>query len=369
MRTPMSLRVATLLALASSGCYSIVNPDKIKPTAAALCATVVDALLAKSAGCFHSPRAWIEATGGGADCAAYDRAVAAGRLQVDPRQLDPCVADIAATDCLTLFAASGSGPPGACAQLVVGTVQVNGSCYLDNECASGGYCGGLTCPGTCTRYGATGDPCGTAAYPRCGPTLTCLSVGAAKTCESYLTAGADCSLNTSGCGGGLACDTSSPTPSYKCVAALGASCAGPGGCPVPGLVCVGYTTVTAGVCRVAKSVGDATCIVGQRECAYGAYCAGTAVGATGTCTAYPSTMNASFACGVVHGELVDCIGGYCSFPGSVLVGACTSYVPLNQPCDTAYLPDPSVQCGRASNGYFCDPTAPNACRHYACTEP
>lgn len=367
MNTPLALRAAALLALASSGCYSAVNPDKIKPpqTPSAICTGAYDQLLAKSAQCFHSPTEWVDATAGTPACADYDRAVANGRIAVDPGKLGACQNEIAAADCLTLFATPATGAPGACGQLIQGQVQVNGACYVDGECVGGTYCRGLTCPGTCTSYGGSGAPCGTATDPFCGAGLTCL--GPAQTCQPYLSSGADCSANRGACAPGLVCDTSTlPTPSLTCVtAAPGVACAGPGACPVPGLVCVGYTLTTPGNCQVAKGVGRA-CIVGQHECAYGAYCAGSAVGATGTCTLYPSTLNASFACGVVLNELVDCIGGYCAFtsPG---VGSCVSYIAPSQLCDISYPLDSSVQCGRFDNGYWCDPGG--SCRYYRCTEP
>jgi hypothetical protein len=369
MRPLESLRLAALVGLATAGCSSAVNPDKIKPTASAICTEGFSALLAKSAECFHSPPAWIASTGTAPDCAAWDRAVAAGRLRLDPGQLTQCLSDIAAVDCLTLFA-SASALPGACTQLVVGQVQESGGCYLPDECASGTYCDlGTACPGTCRRYGGPGAACGGGADAWCRSDLACIDNSGTSTCQAYLGANADCSANRLACAPGLVCDTSStPTPSLKCVTATtGTPCSGPAACPVPGLVCAGYTATTPGTCRVAKSVG-AACVVGNRECAYGAYCAGLAAGAPGTCIAYPSTLNASYLCGVVLNELVDCIGGYCAYsaPGT---GSCASYVPTSQACDLAYPLDPNVPCGRWSKGYYCDPTAPSVCRYYRCTEP
>ncbi len=363
MRTPESLRLAALVGLAAAGCSSAVNPDKIKPTASAICGEGYAALLDKSAQCFVSPPAWIRATSPAPDCAAWDRAVAAGRLHVDPGQLTQCLSDIAAIDCLTLFATAASGLPGACAQLVTGQVQEAGSCYLSDECASGTYCDlGATCPGTCTAYGGPGAACGATGDPYCRTDLACIDAGT-STCQSYLGTGADCSSNRFACAPGLVCDTSSAAPTLKCVtAAVGVPCSGPEWCPVPGLVCAGYTAATAGTCQATKGVG-AGCLIGNRECAYGAYCAGTTVGTPGTCVAYPSTLNASYACGVVLNELVDCIGGYCA------AGSCVSYIPTAQACDIAYLPAPDVQCGRWSKGYYCDPATPNVCKYYRCTEP
>lgn len=363
MRTPMSLRVATLLALASSGCYSIVNPDKIKPpqTPSAICAAVYDQFIARSVECFHSPIQWVEATGGSPDCKAYDRAVASGNLEVDPSKLGQCQRDIAATDCVTLFLSPESGAPGACAQLVTGKVPESGSCYLEDDCVSGTYCGGLICPGVCTRYGGSGAACGTLADAACGPGLACI----ASTCQSYLSLNGDCSANTSACAPGLWCD---PGTGRCSSAGVGTSCPGPEGCPVPGLLCAGYDKALslAGTCQVARGLGTA-CTVGRRECAYGTYCAGSAILTTGVCTLYPASLNQSVPCGLLMNELVDCTGGYCSFVGAAVVGSCVSYIAPNQTCDTTYPVDASAQCGRRSNGYWCDPLG--TCRYFRCTEP
>lgn len=373
MRTPESLRVAAVLALASAGCQSAVNPDKIAPVlASTVCSSIYDKVLTRSTGCFKAPRAWIVATSAAPDCAGYDVSADASRMQVDTGKLDACLNDIGAATCYDLFGAPGVGLPGACAQIILPQVPFAGTCYLNEECVQGTYCGNLlACPGTCKRYLAQGATCGSAAAP-CDPSLVCRylsSTAAARTCEAYLAPGADCSKDPNACATGYSCVYSAATvPQYQCtVQAAGGPCQGPEACPVPYYLCIGYnnlvTPIVLGTCQVPKGVGSG-CTVGAGECPYGAYCAGPA-GASGTCTIYPSPPTVAGTCGSVNGERVDCIGGYCN--GT----ACAPYIAPGQTCSTTFSPDPSVQCGRVQNGYYCAGTSPNpgTCASFLCREP
>lgn len=369
MRASPSLGLAALLALAGAGCGSIANPDKIKPVlASTVCTSIYNAILNRLEGCFKSPKDWIQATSPVPDCAGYDTAAVSGRMQVDTGKLDTCVNDIAAANCYDLFNGGLNLPGAACPVILLPQVPVGGVCYMNEECTTGTYCTDfLACPGTCRRFSGQGFACGGSGQAFCDPSLVCRTSGAAgataTTCELPLLTGADCTSAQNGCGPGNYCKFMGATalPAYTCQPQVGATsaCQSQAACLVP-FLCTGSATTT---CQLPKAAA-AACTVGNHECGYGDYCSGGAAGTAGTCVRYPSPPSGLNTCGVVNGEYVDCIGGWCNS------GQCATYAPVGGSCNPSLTPDPNVQCGRLQMGYYCAGTGTaGTCASFICREP
>jgi len=223
-----------------------------------------------------------------------DKAIADGRVAIDGGRLGACTAAIRATDCSQFF---GKDP--ACDNVVVGKIAVGAACTDNAECVPGSTCARAMnnsgCPGTCTALPTAGQPClagrcalgfycGSGANPvcaaqlgngspcaneaQCARGLTCRepSVGAAKICRAYGSAGQPCGgFLGHDCAAGLDCD-GSKTPAV-CVARVGAGqpCRSSGSC-VDGLLCIG------GTCGQPLGVGASCSPQGGTTCAFGLVC-------------------------------------------------------------------------------------------------
>lgn len=113
-------------------------------------------------------------------------ALDAGRLRFDA---------LLAAQCLEELPGPCGPPPSSCAQALVGTVPVGGTCFGSNECATGLKCVGDACPTTCQP-----PRCGEAVELSdggCEPSVACdggCPRGLAQTCEA-----------AAPCGDGLRC--------------------------------------------------------------------------------------------------------------------------------------------------------------------
>ena len=116
----------------------------------------------------------------------FSAGVSAQRLQYDPQ---------AAADCVNAFAhGSCSRRPDACDAVFTGTVAPEGSCLINDECQSGGYCNiySNACPFRCNAYQPIGATCNWSDR-QCDPAAAnCRSVGASSTCVARKGVGETC---------------------------------------------------------------------------------------------------------------------------------------------------------------------------------
>jgi hypothetical protein len=272
----------------------------------------------------------------------YQQAIAAGTLRYDAANAQACIDALEALGC----GFTTSRTPAACDALLVGLVANGGACSINEECAGDAYCANATtCPGTCQPRVGAGAAC-----PDDEACTTGLRCGSAHTCVAPALEGAPCQGSTgTDCAGGVICIGSSGTTAGVCrTPETVFSGALHGACNVPaGQFCTsGLSCVVAGITSMSCEVGGIA--IGQAchtalpdACAPGAFCGDTNVNTQdfdGTCMALPS---AGAACAMVpfgpscapglHCDAGTCrethvIGGSCTTNGECFSGHCAGTV-------------------------------------------
>jgi len=101
---------------------------------------------------------WLTAQGEDGDVPALQSAIDDGRVDYDPSQVEPCLAELEGLGCD--FSSARALSRGVCEKIFTGTVEVGGDCDVDQECEGVAFCQkGKSCPGTCARLLGPGDPC------------------------------------------------------------------------------------------------------------------------------------------------------------------------------------------------------------------
>lgn len=267
------------------------------------------------------------------DQAAFQNAVASGRLQYLPEQ---------AGDCLDAYAqGSCTEEPAQCQGIFQGLVPPDGGCLLEEECDSTGYCYTYqnTCPFVCRPYRVLGESCDgytTLCEPEVGSCQTndagVRQCAPAKIenepCDSYLDCREDLVCSNGVClpryaTKGEPCGVEGPYPlcrqEYFCRqdpappggeaapgtcqprAGLGGACTGPGSC-LPNLRCsAAYQT---GVCITKGAEGDVCTFSG--DCQDELFC----LDRTSRCTLLPADGGDCTA----RGSSYQCAPGFfCDF--------------------------------------------------------
>jgi hypothetical protein len=271
--TLAGLGAALLVAVALGSCDSSPNtpsPDgPYRLSAMAFCAQERVQTAAFSARCLGGSAAdWKAYRDAYMPCSRFDELIAAGTVKYHPELAAGCLeAQSADRDCST--------PDNFCfVKTFEGLLPANAPCHNDYECPANGACwapdefglnacvqnvcvtlgdkvgdpcttlpfcypGVVTClAGTCVAYGRSGDPCGIASEPACGPGLRCDLVSAkcmplAKgshcgsdfdcfgteycnngDCSPRIAVGSSCNGAPTGCVGWAACDEQT----FMCVA-------------------------------------------------------------------------------------------------------------------------------------------------------
>jgi len=260
-------------------------------------------------------------------CTSGRAAVEAGRLAYDPIRARACAAasvgDCNTIDAFALHTSTSWASGDACQGVVTPQVSLGAACHANStryssECKNG-FCGGTTCPGTCTAYPKVHESCDQ--NKPCDPTVHVCSAG---TCEVYTKRGEACTANSI-CGGGLVCALDAPTPVCAEVRSLGQDCQWPSQCSGD------FTTCSQNKC-IEVFVPDTPCP--SNICPDVAYCDRTTL----TCKARkPTNGDCSDSDGVWCVE-----GNYCSSASK-----CTPYGRDGEACPCA-------------DNYWCD--ASNKCR-------
>ncbi|MBK6687492.1 MAG: hypothetical protein IPG45_23675 [Deltaproteobacteria bacterium] len=110
-----------------------------------------------------------------------------------------------------------------CAGMVSGSGTAGAACPLAQACSDGHYCGGATCPGTCTAFLGNNAAC--TANDRCQAGFYCDVIG--RRCLAVAGAGQSCGLSMSGnsCAIGSHCDLTNPAaPVCRPVRGRGQGC-------------------------------------------------------------------------------------------------------------------------------------------------
>lgn len=157
--------------------------------------------------------------------ANFEQIANSDKVEIDVDSIDPCLDAINAARCEVLLDSAG---PEACIDIFRGTVEENGECALEAECADG-YCVGVEAErcGGCVPYAQENEPCGGDVV--CAPGLNC----GVDVCErpapppAAPKAGDSCSPQT-GCGNpvytGLICLSETSTCVEVSVVNLGETC-------------------------------------------------------------------------------------------------------------------------------------------------
>ena len=234
-----------------------------------------------------------------------------------------------------------------CAGMVSGSGAAGAACPLAEACSEGHYCGGATCPGTCTAYLGNNAAC--TANDRCQAGFYCDVIG--RRCLAVASAGQSCGLSMSGnsCGSGSYCDLTNPAaPVCRPVRGRGQGCGTDDECIAsarcilsrcsagePGDGCQeqedcrpGGRCVT-GRCATPLALG-APCSDTTPPCVEGAGCEG------GTCTITPRAGQ-------------PCPGSEC-YLGRCVAGSCVSLEPDGASCSAAdeCLPDRRCEAQRCT---------------------
>ncbi|HUH04963.1 MAG TPA: hypothetical protein VML75_23360 [Kofleriaceae bacterium] len=214
-------------------------------------------------------------------------AMDAGILSYDAAQAGRCLDALRTTGCSTLFDSNDLFE--TVCQPFVGSVQANGVCFSDMECAPpGSRCeqpgcdGAACCAGSCVAPAPLGGDCTTDRL--CPPGAHCVQGAANAVC----TTGEDDSV----CNSDSECDAD-----HHCQANL---------------------------CRPDVAT-DGACDR-DRQCGGNDRCVGETAGASGTCRTVDSV---GAAC---DGECLGCL--YCDRPDPSQLGTCTARTELGDPCTT-----------------------------------
>ena len=350
-----SARIA--LVLVTAGCSG--NKGLGGDTASTFCDSYWHALTSKFVSCRGgSIAAYNEVIQTVDICGGLSTDLALGKVTYSPQRGQACLSEIAALDCGTL--ASGGSAPADCTKAFTGTVAAGSTCYpvppgLAQECAPGNHCVTETqCPGICQPDGALGTACSSG--DQCAPPLICSFNGSGTTCMAPppdTQVGAACG-STSQCFSGnvrLICEGSSgPLDGYSAAGATTAGtcqkplatgpCSQDSDCSTNN--CVLASGATTGTCTPGKVIG-ASCVPGQTQCGFGAYC-----GATNKCVDLPTVGQ---SCAGNAGEGRSCANGVCNS----LTSLCVPFLAAGQTCtgEDSQCDGFNTQCG--SSG-VCLPT-------------
>jgi hypothetical protein len=181
---------------------------------------------------FGDSRSWWGTENIDGFCSAGRAAIAAGRLAFNPLQAEACVAR-SVNGCEEIeafqYGVRSTADTSPCRGVVVGAQPQGGQCYAESthyasECAEG-YCGGGTCPSTCTAYAQDGQACN-----QTSPCSLGSFCNANNKCERQLKLGADCTAGL--CETNLSCaHETQPTPLCVLKRSLGEACQWTSECP------------------------------------------------------------------------------------------------------------------------------------------
>jgi hypothetical protein len=104
-------------------------------------------------GCEASLTAQVEDS----DFAYIQDSIDMGRTSYDGSHVQACLSSIEGVGCeIETMRSLGTG---ACAEIVVGTVEEDGACAIDEDCAPGLRCDAVDCPGSCVPPRGPAEPC------------------------------------------------------------------------------------------------------------------------------------------------------------------------------------------------------------------
>ena len=256
-------------------------------------------------------------------CKDMVQAVAAKRATYDSKKGQACLDELKGIACADV--ATFGGPNDPCVTAVAGTVSNGGSCYSDNDCQSGSFCGGVSgvnCPASCSAYAQKGGDCSQG--QSCAPSLSCNG----STCQAPIAKGQPCGGTSNNfCDSGLYCDGVNGVAGVcQTTKAKGESCTGPSQCQM-GLTCI------SGSCAAIQGVGD-TCSA-DSDCGFLTYCK------SGNCAEWPGVGG---ACGMTSGQsFAGCLGSWCNITDQTnYTGTCKAYLKLGDSCTAG-----SGSCGNA----------------------
>jgi hypothetical protein len=269
-------------------------------------------------------------------CAAWEPAVAEGRMQFDAAaDSAACVAALRAMTC------DAGGLPAVCDGVLFGLRADGESCSFVaettgfSECGRGSACvgellGAAACEGTCVKRGLIGQAC-SGAQP-CAVGYTCTVNNG---CAPKGSAGSACGLSSSPeCAEGFYCSDILSGGTCTAHKPTGAECSGQlSECAAPN-ICDRGAALT-GTCEVPMKPGDA-CVVDEFECGSGfSYC-----GSDMKCHALATIGE---PCTTEDGE-----GTYC------LLGECDETLPTPV-CKTFEVGDPCTHTAECPPGSLCLP--------------
>jgi hypothetical protein len=266
-------------------------------------------------------------------------AIATGTVVYHPELAQACLDTLRTQACYERRGGS------ACDAVYEGRIPDAQPCDLDRQCVSG-RCepSGSACPrGVCRHVPAEGEACDpSGARPRCARDTRCAPTpGGGDACVPQLVQDAPCDVgDLDACIAFLVCVPSAPgSRAGTCGpgrGALGAPCAGGGGCAA-GLVCGPRAdSIGGGTCRAPRT--DGTCQYAQSspsDCPPGQACSATDAMHDGTCAPYP-----------IAGQpcLDRCTGGArCNPAADGASHVCVTIRRLGEPC-TASTDCESERC-------------------------
>ncbi|MCG5053619.1 MAG: hypothetical protein KA712_11715 [Myxococcales bacterium] len=252
-------------------------------------------------------------------------AVARGTAVYDARAAKTCLAALEAEGCARFQTAL----PEACLEAAGGLGTTDTPCVSDFDCRADHSCRvGAECPGACRPRGVAGEDCDV--DRDCAPGLRCPDIGGR--CAVPIPAEGVCDVFGPPCAFGTTCFSPTILDPGQCLpvlttwsAPVGATCAilasyfcGPGlSCPI-----LSERAGELPACRAGAGLGQ-TCVIGIPDpCPPQAYCEGSVVDGTGTCTVrVPRGQACAFSRQCAEGDVCD--GGVC-VPRQGLGGPCAS---------------------------------------------
>lgn len=225
-----------------------------------------------------------------------------------------------------------------CAGMVRGSGTAGAACPLAEACSEGHYCGGASCPGTCTAFLGNNAAC--TANDRCQAGFYCDVIG--RRCLAVAAAGQSCGLSMSGnaCALGSYCDLTNPAaPVCRPVRGRGQGCGTNDEC-ITSAVCILSRCSAGELGDGCQDPGD--CRLGSR-CVMGRCAAPLAVGASCSETTPPCVEGARCqggTCALTPRAGQPCPESVC-YLGRCVAGTCVDLEPDGASCSAAdeCLPD------------------------------
>jgi hypothetical protein len=289
-------------------------------------------------------------------CTSGRAAIEAGRLAYDPVRAEACAAQ-SVGDCETIAALAFPSraivfATQACVGVVSPTVPVGGACHANStqystECKAG-FCGGNTCPGSCTAFAKVGESC--AQNKPCDPAAAVCN-SAAK-CQAFAKLGEPCESDLF-CSGNTRCAYDAQ-PVAVCVErrTTGQTCQWPSEC--------GGTSTACYQNKCVDTLPPNASCVGGGACPTGQYCDSTCkarIPANGDCTDAPAGCIEGTYCSEeakckAHGQL----GEACPCASDLWcddTNKCRATVKLGGDCSQSTASGLLVRC---EAGSLCVPT-------------